>query len=180
MKSRRKKSAARDLLSFSIYILLIILGTLIIRNYVFERAQVVGQSMEPTFQDGDNLLIEKLSYRFGKVSRYDTIVFDLGNDFLIKRVYGLPGEQVSIDSNGLIYINGKLLDDKYAYNTIDHAGLAAGDGIMLKEGEYFVLGDNRDHSTDSRYAEVGTVKRDQIRGRVFFRMLPLDKIGAVK
>ncbi len=183
MKNRKAKKTAgalKELLSMSIYLLVIIAGTLLIRTFVFERSLVVGQSMEPTLYDGENLLIEKISHKAGLLNRFDIIVFDHGDEFLIKRVYGLPGESIRIDDTGLIYVNDKVIDDKYAYSIMEDQGIAKDSGITLKDDEYFVLGDNRNHSTDSRYREVGPVREDRIRGKVFFRLYPFGRMGTIK
>lgn len=181
MKNRkaghRKSSGA---LSFSIYIFAIILFAVLIRSFVIERVVVVGESMEPTLDDGDNVLIDKLSYRMGDIERYDIVVFPVDGIFLIKRVYGLPGENIRIDETGLIYINGEVIDDRYAREIMTDAGRAGGLGVTLAEDEYFVLGDNRNNSIDSRALEVGSVRNKNIRGKVLIRLSPLSKFGKVK
>ncbi len=141
---------------------------------------VVGGSMEPTLSDRDNVLIDKLSARTGNIDRYDIVVFPADGVFLIKRVYGLPGENIRIDESGLIYINGEVIDDKYAFQVMQDAGRAGGNGVTLAPDEYFVLGDNRNNSVDSRALEVGSVRDKNIRGRVMIRLTPLDEFGRVK
>ncbi len=136
--------------------------------------------MEPTLDSRDKVLIDKLSARAGEIDRYDIVVFPSDGVFLIKRVYGLPGESVRIDDAGVIYINDKPIDDKYAYQIINDPGCAGGAGVMLGEDEYFVLGDNRNNSVDSRFGEIGNIKEKNIRGRVILRLTPLDKFGRVK
>ena len=179
MKSRRRGKAG-GALSFSLYILLIIVAAVLIRHFLVERVVVVGQSMEPTLDDGDNVLIEKLSGHTGKIKRYDIVVFPRGGVLLIKRVYGLPGDDLRIDDSGLIYINGEPLDDKHAFTIMNDAGSAGGDGIVLGGDEYFVLGDNRNNSIDSRFPEVGNVNKEDIRGKVIWRLTPFSKMGKVK
>ena len=178
MKRREKKS--RGVLGFSLYILLIILAAVLIRHFVVERVVVVGESMEPTLDNADNVLIEKVSYLTGKPKRYDIVVFPGGGDLLIKRIYGLPGESIRIDDTGLIYINDEPLDDRYAYEIMNSPGRAGGDGVTLGKGEYFVLGDNRNHSIDSRSEEIGNVAKKSIRGRVMCRLTPLSRMGKVR
>ncbi|MBQ2453190.1 MAG: signal peptidase I, partial [Lachnospiraceae bacterium] len=141
---------------------------------------VVGESMEPTLINGDNVLMEKLSYIAGKPKRYDIVVFPRDGALLIKRVYGLPGENIRIDESGMIYINGEPLDDRHAHEIMDNPGLAGGDGVTLDKGEYFVLGDNRNNSVDSRYEMVGAVSKKDIRGRVVWRLTPFDRLGKIK
>ena len=136
--------------------------------------------MEPTLDNGDNVLIDKLSARTGNIDRYDIVVFPVGDTLLIKRVYGLPGENIRIDDTGLIYINGSPIDDRYAYEIMNDAGRAGDYGVTLAGDEYFVLGDNRNNSIDSRSLDVGSVRDSNIRGRVMIRITPLDKLGRVK
>lgn len=160
--------------------LAVILLTVILRYFVMERVVVVGESMEPTLDNGDNVLIDKLASRLGNIDRYDIVVFPVDGVFLIKRVYGLPGENIRIDETGLIYINGEVIDDKYAYEIMNDAGRAGGAGVTLADDEYFVLGDNRNNSIDSRALGVGSVRDENLRGRVMLRLTPLDKLGTVR
>lgn len=164
----------KKILSFSIYLLGVLIATFIIITFVAQKNVVQGQSMSPTLEDGDNLITEKLSYRFGKVRRYDVIVFrskDRSGDYIIKRVIGLPGETVKIDSDGSIYINDKILKESYGNEVIEDPGMALGD-VVIGVDEYFVLGDNRNNSVDSRNAGIWLVKKDEIVGRVLVRLWP--------
>ena len=178
--SGRRRNKGSGALSFSLYILLVIAIAVGIRSFVIERVVVVGESMEPTLDDKDNVLIDKLFCKIGEVNRYDIVVFPAGETLLIKRVYGLPGENIRIDDTGLIYINDEVIDDKYAYEIMKDAGRAGGYGVTLAEDEYFVLGDNRNNSIDSRTLDVGSVRDKNIRGRVIMRLTPLNKMGKVK
>ena len=177
---RSRESKSRGALGFSLYILLVIIAAIAIRHFIVERVVVVGESMEPTLINGDNVLMEKLSYIAGKPKRYDIVVFPRDGALLIKRVYGLPGENIRIDESGMIYINGEPLDDRHAHEIMDNPGLAGGDGVTLDKGEYFVLGDNRNNSVDSRYEMVGAVSKKDIRGRVVWRLTPFDRLGKIK
>ena len=136
--------------------------------------------MNDTLQDGDNLILEKISYRFHDPERFDIIVFRFAhskNTYYIKRIIGLPGETVQIVGDD-IYINGELLEEDYGKEPMQDAGRAA-QPITLGEDEYFVLGDNRNNSSDSRSASVGNVERSQIVGRAWLRIWPLNKIGFI-
>ncbi len=174
------KTRGSGALSFSIYILIVLLLAVALRYFLVERVVVVGESMEPTLDNGDDVLIDKLSARLGKIGRYDIVVFPAGGNLLIKRVYGLPGENIRIDDTGLIYINDVPIDDRYAYEIMNDPGRAGGLGVTLADDEYFVLGDNRNNSIDSRMLDTGSVRDGNIRGRVMIRLTPLDKFGKVK
>lgn len=139
----------------------------------------VGQSMELTLADGDRVLLNTLSYRIGSPKRNDIIAFKPNGSSTsnthIKRVIGLPGETVQI-INGMIYIDGAVYLEKTDYPSMNDSGLA-GEPITLGVKEYFVLGDNRNNSEDSRYADIGLVNSDYIEGRVWFRISPADALG---
>ena len=134
--------------------------------------------MTPTLMDGDNLIVDKITYRFMEPSRYDIVVFPFQyqeDTFYIKRIIGLPGETVQI-YEGAVYINGKLLKDSYGFEQIRNPGLAS-EAVTLGEDEYFVLGDNRNNSADSREPSVGNIKKSDITGRAFARIWPLTAAG---
>ena len=172
----------RTILGYILYILVIIGLTWMIVTFVGQRTRVSGQSMETTLQDGDNLIVDKISYRFHDPSRYDIIVFPYKyeeNTFYIKRIIGLPGEIVQV-KDGYTYINGKkLTSDIYGREVMDEPGIAE-EPIKLGSDEYFVLGDNRNHSQDSRDPYVGVLKRSDLLGRAFIRIYPLNKLGVIK
>ena len=137
--------------------------------------------MENTLSDGDNLIVDKLTYRFSDPKRFDIIVFPYKyeeNTYFIKRIIGLPGETVQI-VDGIIYIDGEVLQESYGREVMKNSGLAA-DPVTLGEDEYFVLGDNRNDSTDSRDPSVGKIPRDRIIGRAWVRIWPLSKIGILR
>lgn len=172
----------RELMGWLVYIVIIVGLTYLIVTYVGQRTSVSGHSMEPTLSHGDNLIVDKITYRFKDPERFDIIVFPYRyeeNTFYIKRIIGLPGETVQV-IGGYVYINGQLLEsDIYGAEVMDSPGIAA-DPIALGENEYFVLGDNRNHSADSREASVGVLKRDELLGRAWVRIFPFDKIGVIK
>ena len=148
-------------------------------TFVAQRTDVNGTSMYPTLEDGDQLIADKITYRFRDPERFDIIIFPYKyaeNTYFIKRIIGLPGETVRIDEQGNIYIDGEILEEDYGYETILYAGLAAQE-IQLGEDEYFVLGDNRNVSEDSRYADVGNIKREDIVGRAWVRIYPFSRFG---
>jgi signal peptidase I len=174
----KKKSIIKEIIGWAVFLTLVFgIGWLLL-HYVGEQTQVSGESMYPTLSDGDSLIVDKISYQFVDPARFDIIVFPFRyqeNTFYIKRIIGLPGETVQI-SDGKIYINGKLLKEDYGYELIENPGLASSP-ITLGQDEYFVLGDNRNNSTDSREPSVGNVSRGDIIGRALFRFWPLSDIG---
>ena len=167
--------------------LLIVLGLVfLLITFVAQRTVVDGESMEATLQNGDNLIVDKISYRFHEPERFDIVVFPFHNPnkpqdrtYFIKRIIGLPGESVSIDENGVIYIDGEVLEEGYGREIIraDKLGTVTYP-LVLGEDEYFVLGDNRNNSTDSRW--IGSIERGDIIGRAWFRMWPFSSIGFIK
>ncbi len=154
----------------------------LIVKFVAVRSVVDGSSMETTVTDKDNLILEKVTYYFRDPERFDVIVFKLKDDpktHYIKRIIGLPGETVQI-KDGFVFINGKLLmEDTYCSETIDYA-YTASEPITLGEDEYFVMGDNRNHSKDSRSSEVGPIKRSQFIGRAWIRFWPIWKAKVIE
>ena len=172
----------KEILSTSVYFLAVIVITFLIIKYVGQRTEVVGRSMEPTLEDADNLIVDKITYRFKDPERYDIIVFpyrDGSGMYYIKRIIGLPGERIYINERGDVFVDAERLEEAYIKDKAEDAGLAA-NTILLGEDEYFVLGDNRNNSTDSRSPEVGNVKKDEIIGRAFVRIWPFDKLDFLK
>lgn len=173
----KMKHILKEILSTSMYLLVVLLITYLIVNFVGQRTEVVGSSMESTLSDGDNLIVDKITYRFQDPERYDIIVFPFQyeeNTYYIKRIIGMPGETVRIDSDGVIYINDKELKEYYGREIIADPGIAR-DEITLGKDEYFVMGDNRNNSTDSREASVGNIHKKNILGRAWLRIWPLHE-----
>ena len=172
----------KEILSMILYLVVIFVAVYLIITYVGQRTQVNGDSMEPTLSHEDNLIMDKLSYHFRDPERYEVVIFPCPTEpetYFIKRVIGLPGETVQI-MDGVVYINGELLDsDIYGIDIIEEEGIAE-TPIALGEDEYFVLGDNRPVSRDSRYEDVGPIHRDTIEGRAWVRIYPFNKIGWVE
>lgn len=180
-KKEKGESFIKSVFYNSLYILFALLVSVLFVTYVGQRTVVQGSSMNPTLIDQDNLIVDKLSYRFSEPERFDIIVFPYEYEkhtYYIKRVIGLPGEEVKIDFEGNIYINNKLLVENYGAETIIDPG-TAWDPIVLGDDEYFVLGDNRNHSSDSRNPAVGLIKRDKIIGRACFRIYPFSSFGSI-
>ena len=155
----------------------------ILIQFVVQRDVVDGESMMNTLQDEDNILVDKLTYQFSDPQRFDVVLFPYGEGdeelCFIKRVIGLPGETVQISRSGDIFIDGEYLEEYYGFEDIqqDKRYLAA-DGYTLQEDEYFVMGDNRNNSYDSR--QIGGIKREDIIGRAVFRIYPFKSLGFIK
>ena len=181
-RRRREPGIIREILGWIFYIIVILVLTYVIITYVGQRTSVSGSSMETTLSDGDQLLVDKLSYRFQNPKRFDIIVFPYQyeeNTYYIKRIIGLPGETVQV-VDGYVYINGSRLESDIYGNELMDDPMAASQPITLGEDEYFVLGDNRNHSQDSRDPSVGEVKKDTIMGKAWVRIYPFDKMGVIR
>lgn len=170
----------KEILSWIGCFVVAVAAALFIVTFIGQRVEVDGQSMEPTLQDHDNLICDKLSYRFSDPERFDIVIIypDEEKDARwIKRIIGLPGEEVRIDTEGTIYINGEVLEESYGKEVIEDPGMAI-EPIQLGENEYWVMGDNRNHSSDSRV--IGPVPRSRILGKAFVRIFPFHKIGLIR
>ena len=175
------KNVLKEIASTIVYLAVIFALTFLFITFVAQRTEVSGSSMEPTLQDGDSLLVDKLSYRFKDPKRFDIIIFpyQYGDDqYFIKRVIGLPGEKVRVDYDGNIFINGELLKENYGAEVIRDPGRAETE-ITLSEGEFFVMGDNRNHSMDSRDLSVGNIQKKDILGKAFVRIYPFSNFGGI-
>ncbi len=180
-KRVRTRAILKEILSNSLFLLVVLAVTLLLVKYVGQRTVVVGDSMETTLSDGDSLVVDKISYRFRDPRRFEIIIFPYEYKeatYYIKRIIGLPGETVRIDTDGRIYINGQVLDEDYGAEVIRDPGTAINE-IVLGEDQYFVLGDNRNHSSDSRVPSVGLIERKDIIGRAIVRIYPFNKMGGL-
>lgn len=182
---RRKKISASLLREIFSYLLIVFIASLLAVVLVYSvgmRTSMIGVSMEPNLYNGQGLLVNRLSVRLLAPKRGDVLVFlPNGNEnshYYVKRVIALPGERVQI-KDGHLYVNGNLYQD-FDYDKIADAGIAA-EQISLQNDEYFVLGDNINNSEDSRSANIGPVKREDIRGKVWFHMAAGDSsLGLMK
>ena len=174
----------KEFLNTAIYLLCVLGAVWLVITFVGQRTEVDGASMENTLHNGDNLIVDKLSYRFHDPERFDIIVFPFkyqDNTYYIKRIIGLPGETVQIMENGSIYINGERLDESYGMEVIKPETIGrAAEPIVLGDDEYFVMGDNRNNSSDSRTEIVGNIKRGDIIGKAWLRIWPVADFGLLK
>lgn len=175
------KSILKELMGWIVYIIIIVALAWVIITFVGQRTQVSGHSMETTLSHGDQLIVDKISYRFHDPDRYDIVVFPYQYEektYYIKRIIGLPGETVQI-VDGYVYIDGQQLDEHYGNEVMLDPGIAE-EPVTLGDDEYFVLGDNRNNSQDSRAANVGVIHRKDLLGRAWIRIWPLSEFGVIK
>lgn len=174
----RKKNA---ILEYGVYLFIIVFVLFLAPKYLMEKILVDGTSMENSLYDQEQVLIEKVSRYFDGPERFDIIVFTKNHGTYtktyIKRVIGLPGESVMILGDR-IFINGKEIAEDFGKDPMDYAGIAA-EPVLLGEDEYFVLGDNRLVSVDSRDYKVGVVKKEELDGVVVLRVAPWSSFGTV-
>ena len=178
-KSKKKKP--RVWLSLLIYVVVVVSLVLVINRFVLQKVEVDGPSMQQTLYSNDQLFVEKISYQLHEPRIYDIIVFrpykENPDTYYIKRIIGIPGDYIQI-KEGKVFRNSEPLEDPQGEEYLYDGGIAE-DGILLQDDEYFVLGDNRYKSVDSRSSSVGLVKRNAIIGRAFFRIWPFGKIGII-
>ena len=177
---RRKNRDRRELFLWLITLIAAGLTAAGVLIFVGERTKVIGISMEPRLHDGDQVILDKMTYHFQDPQRFEIVVFpgpEGRKRLYVKRVIGLPGEKVEI-SEGKVYINGEAIAFDYAKDHITLEGDMT-EAVTLEKDEYFVMGDNRNNSQDSRYPEIGPVKRNEIIGRVVFRIYPWKQAGII-
>ena len=178
-ENEQKISWKRTLIAFGICVLVAIGIALIITNFVASHTKVDGSSMESTLEDGDDIIVEKFSSLTNEPERYDIIVCHQSDtENYIKRVIALPGERIQI-TEGKIYINDRAIFDAHGNTKMKDGGIAE-KPIKLGEDEYFVLGDNRNASKDSRDKAVGVIKREQIIGKAWLRVMPFENFGKLE
>ena len=166
---KQKENKKKDLISY----IIIILAVVTIRLFIITPVRVQGTSMDTTLKQGEILLLEKFDKNY---KRFDIVVINTKNERIIKRIIGMPGESIKI-IDGIIYINGEKIEDKYASSQTKDFSLEE----TIPENTYFVLGDNRNNSEDSRSGNIGAVKKGDIAGKAWFYMGGAEeKLGFVK
>lgn len=180
-RRKMKLSTAKSVAAWVVEIIIVLLVAFVLVYCAGMRVTVVGNSMESTISDGSQILVNRFVYNIKSPKSGDVIVFlPNGNEkshYYVKRVIGVPGDKVQI-KNGLLYVNGELFDMEDT-DTIKNAGVAE-EEITVGEDEYFVLGDNRNSSEDSRYANIGNIKKEYIKGKAWFVVRPFKEMGRIK
>lgn len=171
-KKKINPQVIKDIFEMVIGGMIVIFLAFVIVYSVGMRTSVVGDSMEPMLYNGQEILMNRVVYRLSSPKRGDVIVFlpngNQNSHFYVKRVVGLPGETIQIQ-DGSVYIDGVLLDEDESFDKMIDAGIAQNE-LMLATDEFFVLGDNRNSSEDSRSGNIGAVKKDDIIGEAWFRL----------
>lgn len=173
--NEKGKEILKTLLTYVAIILVVIL----IRIFFIDPVRVDGKSMDTTLKNGEILLLNKIVYKKGDIKRFDIVVIDEGDKSIIKRVIGLPGETIEYKDNKL-YIDSKEVNDPYPSSKTDDFSIEDIGHTKIPGDTYFVMGDNRINSLDSRYPSVGVIKKEQIVGRARFRIWPFKNFGRVK
>ncbi|WP_407701925.1 signal peptidase I [Viridibacillus soli] len=185
-----KKENKKEFIEWIKPIVVAIIFALAIRTFIFTPIVVDGASMMPTYEDGDKVIVNKISKQIAEYERYDVIVFDAGEDNYIKRVIGLPGEHIAYKDD-ILYVNREPYVEpyleEYKKKLIDGGTLTEDfrleeytGKLTIPDGYLFVVGDNRRHSSDSRDPEVGLIPMDKVLGKANIIFYPLDNIGIVK
>ena len=184
-RRQRKKinlPLVREVLSWIVELVVVIGLAYVLVSFFGIRTNVVGQAMEQTLENDDDILVNKFAYIISKPKQGDVIVFlpngNKKSHYYVRRVVAVPGDTVQI-KDGALYVNDELYKESTDVASMEDAGIAC-DAVKLEKDEYFVLGDNRNNSEDSRYANIGNVKRDYIIGKAWFRFSGLGSFGTIK
>ena len=173
--SEKFKEILKTLITYLIIIFLVV----IIRIFFIDPVRVDGRSMDTTLQNGEIMLLNKITYKRHEIKRFDIVVINDVNKYIIKRVIGLPGETISY-KDGKLYINDKEVNDPYPSSETDDFSIEDIGHKKIPGDTYFVMGDNRADSLDSRYPSVGVIKKSQILGNAKLIIWPIKRFGIVK
>ncbi len=173
MTKRKIISFIKETWGYVVAIILIIL----IKGYVISPIRVNGVSMYPTLHNKDIMLLNKISYRFHEINRFDIVVIKYDGEFLIKRVIGLPGEHIEYKNNKL-YVDGKIVQENFSKETIEDFSITELGTKTIPKDSYFLVGDNRVNSKDSRI--IGFINKKQICGKSTFTLYPFSRFGLKK
>ena len=181
-KKKVNMAVLKEVIIWAVEISIALLVAFTLVYFVGLRTSVVGQSMAETLSSGDEILVNRFVYKVTNPKQNDIIVFlPNGNEkshYYVKRVIAVPGDTVLIE-NGAIYVNGELFEDEIDTASIEDGGIAA-EEITLSADEFFVLGDNRNNSEDSRFSDIGNINKKYIVGKIWFTVSPKNKIGFIK
>lgn len=184
-RRQRKKinlPLVREVLSWIVELVVVIGLAYVLVSFFGIRTNVVGQAMEQTLENDDDILVNKFAYIISKPKQGDVIVFlpngNKKSHYYVRRVVAVPGDTVQI-KDGALYVNDELYKESTDVASMEDAGIAS-DAVKLEKDEYFVLGDNRNNSEDSRYANIGNIKRDYIIGKAWFRFSGIGSFGTIK
>ena len=175
---RRRLSAAKEILSWVVCICGAVLIALLLRLFVFELVRVDGPSMQPTLHKDQTVFVEKLSISRGKIDRFQVVIvrYPGREGAYVKRIVGLPGDIIEIREDGHLYVNGALQEEPYILDSFIEMQFGP---YTVPDGHYFVMGDNRNNSLDSRSAEIGPIAEDEIVGHALFVLWPLNQMKKI-
>lgn len=172
MKKERIKKFLKNVYPYVIVVIIVVL----IRVFVITPAVVDGSSMEPTLSNNNVIILNKIDYKLNEIERFDVVVINWNGEKLVKRIIGLPGEHVEY-KDGVLYVDEKVVNEDFSHGQTSDFKLESIGYLTIPGDKYFVVGDNRENSTDSRY--IGLIDKEDILGSVDLRIFPLNKIGIV-
>ena len=181
-REKLRDDRTRGIVKWVFELIVTLVFAVLVAISAFQTVTLQESAMEPTYSVGEKFFVNRALYKISSPKRGDVIVFKTSASdsaaLHIRRVIGLPGETVQV-KDGKIYINGKAYEENGAYQDMTDGGLA-NSAITLESGEYFVLGDNRNNSEDSRFSDIGNISKKYIVGKVWFTVSPKNKIGFIK
>ena len=181
-REKLRDDRTRGIVKWVFEIIVTLVFAVLVAISAFQTVTLQESAMEPTYSVSEKFFVNRALYKISSPKRGDVIVFKTSASdsaaLHIRRVIGLPGETVQV-KDGKIYINGKVYEENGSYQDMTDGGLA-NSAITLESGEYFVLGDNRNNSEDSRFSDIGNISKKYIVGKVWFTVSPKNKIGFIK